>query len=62
MIVIFSCILLMGDAIKYVSQERAKQTIKLDTILIKISQGITKLLLFEDFNMANIGAAILNSQ
>ena len=30
------------------------------TSLIKIGQGITKLLLFEYFNMTNIGAAILN--
>ena len=28
--------------------------------LIKIGQEITKLLLFEEFNMADIGAAILN--
>ena len=33
---------------------------KFDTSLIKIGQEITKLLLFEDFNMANIGAAIMN--
>ena len=34
--------------------------IEFDTSLIKTGQWITKLLLFEDFNMASIGAAILN--
>ena len=33
---------------------------KTDTKLIKIGQDITKLLLFEGFNMADIGATILN--
>ena len=28
--------------------------------LIKIGQEITRILLFEAFNMANIGAAVLN--
>ena len=37
-----------------------KQTIKVDTSLIKISQEITILLLFEGFNMVDIGTAILN--
>ena len=46
-----------NPTIKYISQGRAQQTIKIDTILIKIGQEITKLLLFEGFNMANIGAA-----
>ena len=31
-----------------------------DKRMFKIGQEITKLLLFEDFNMADIGAAILN--
>ena len=31
-----------------------------DTSLIKIGQEITKLWLFEDFNMDDIGTAILN--
>ena len=46
--------------IKYISQWRALQTLKIDTSLIKISQEITKLLLLKWFNMADIGAAILN--
>ena len=39
---------------------KSRTNIKFDTNLIKIGQGITKLLLFEDFNMANIDATILN--
>ena len=46
--------------IKYISAWKAEQTIKIDTDLIKIGQEITKLLLLETFNMADIGATILN--
>ena len=46
--------------IKYVSQRRVSKTMNFDTNLIKIGQEITKLWVFEDFNMDDIGAAILN--
>ena len=45
---------------KYISQRRPKQTVKKYTKLIKIGQEITKILLFEGFNMVDMGAAILN--
>ena len=40
---------------KYISQG---SSVKIDTSLIKIGQEIAMLLLFEGFNMANIGTAI----
>ena len=51
----------MHPNIKYISQRRALQTVNIDTNLIKIGQEITNILLFVGFNMAFIGAAILNS-
>ena len=46
--------------IKYVSQRKVSTKMNFDTSLIKIGQEITKLLVFEDFNRDDIGAAILN--